>query len=87
MVSVGDIVELRLPLRENGSREWRVTSYDSFYLSIASRPEFITGANGKPELLIRARARTPGETRVEVSEVGATNGPPQRVEFNVRILQ
>ena len=77
-VSVGEMIDMRLPLREDGSREWRVTSWDSRYISIASRPEFITGANGRPEMLLRARARTPGETTIEVSQVGPTDGPPQR---------
>ncbi len=67
-VSVGDLVELRLSLRDDGSRLWRVTAYDSLYLGMEGRPQVVEGGGGA-ELLVRARARYEGETEVEVTEM------------------
>ena len=63
-----------------------MTAYDSLYLSITQQPQIETSSNGKSALVVRARARTPGETSVEISRVGPGKGP-ERVTFKVRILE
>lgn len=87
IVSVGELVELKLPLSDQGTREWRVSSYDSLYLAIAGRPQVIQTSSGGQELLVRARARTPGETIVEVTEQAPTRGAPQTRRFTIRIVE
>lgn len=85
-LKVGDVVELTLPVAADGTRAWRVSSYDSLYLSIAERPQVVQGKDGKPVLRIKARAKTPGKTTVEVTEVAPPRGQVPRVEsFKVNI--
>lgn len=84
-VKVGDVVELRLPIAADGSREWRVTSYDSLYLTVASRPRVVEGPKGRPVLLMTARAKTPGKTEVELTEVVPPGDLPQVKTFKVHI--
>ncbi|MHC4992735.1 MAG: hypothetical protein ACYTGC_17325 [Planctomycetota bacterium] len=85
IVSLNEVIEIRMPLREDGSRQWRVTSFDSFFISLIDTPRPVPGRDGKPELLVRARARTPGETTLEITEVGAAK--PRVRRFTIRINQ
>lgn len=87
IVSVGEVVELRMPLHESGSRQWRVTSYNSLYLSVAGRPRVEVSANGSREMVVTAQARTPGETQIEVTEIVARGTKAEVVRFKVRILK
>jgi hypothetical protein len=85
VVSVGDVVELRVPRRADGSRQWRVSSYDSFYIQLISNPQPVQRADGSWEMLIRARARTAGETEVVVSELLPPGQDARTVRFRLRI--
>ena len=89
MVKVGQIVELRLPLREDGSRNWRVTEYDSLYLTVAGRPTIEVNDKGEQVLVLVTRAKTPGRTEVEVTEmIPRSAGRAPRIEkFKVEILE
>jgi hypothetical protein len=88
IVQVGQIVELRLPLGQDGSRTWRVTSYDSLYLAIAGPPTVAVDGNGKEQLVLVARAKLPGKTEVQVTEmVSRSAGRAPRIEtFKVEII-
>ena len=86
LVSVGEVVELRLPLREDGSRQWRVTSYDSLYLALVQRPGVETAADGSRHIVARATARRAGSTTVELTEVGTGGTKPKSARFEVRII-
>ncbi len=86
LFSVGDMIELRLPLTDSGGRKWRVTSYDSLYVSGVST-QVVAGPDGSPELLVRARAKTPGTTKVVVEETPVAGRAPRRETFTVRILE
>jgi hypothetical protein len=88
MVSVGDVVELRIPLEADGTREWRVSSYDSLYLALVGRPSVDTDAAGRSSLVFSARAKTRGRTTVELEEVPGprTEGrPPRTMRFKISI--
>ena len=83
LVRVGEIVELRIPFEADGRRHWRVSSYDSRYLSIVDVPSVERTANGA-EFVARARARVQGETVIELVEV---DGAGQRLRFDVTIVE
>ena len=87
VVHVGDIVELRTPIDERGSREWRVSSYDSLYLSLIERPRIVQRSDGNYEMVARARAMAPGETTVDLVEVKPGVQSPRSLRFNIRILE
>jgi hypothetical protein len=83
VVKVGEVVEFRLPMGPDGSRQWRVTSYDSLYLSVAGPPRPARKADGSFELLVRATARTQGETEIGLTEVGTS----RVVRYTIGILE
>lgn len=86
IVSVGDIVTLRMPMDDGGQRQWRVSSYDSAYLGLVERPRIETGSSGKMEVVTRAQARTPGVTSIKLIETTASPGKaPRTVSFRIRI--
>lgn len=85
VVSVGDVVELRVPLRADGSRQWRVSSYDSLYLQLINNPQSAQRSDGSWEMLSRARARTVGETEVVMTELARPGQDQRVVRFKVRI--
>jgi len=93
IVGEGDVLQLRLPLHPRGGRSWRVTKYDSAFIDLVEPPEVVgRGGEGAGEMVIRARARRPGQTTIEVTETltaeeQARGEVPQVVEFNVRIVE
>lgn len=88
IVSVGDMVTLRTPLTNAGAREWRVTSYDSRYLSLVSLPTVERDSSGNSWLVAQARAKLPGKTFIELSEAASHNGSgPRSVRYSVRIVE
>jgi len=86
IVSKGDIVELRFPLRPGGGRAWRVSSYDSFHLQLIDNPTIVERPDGSFEMLMRARAREVGDTTVVVTGRSPSTGEPRVVQFDVRIV-
>jgi hypothetical protein len=87
IVSVGDLVELRAPIREDGSRAWRVTSYDSFYLTLTRRPTLVEVAPGRFEIVAVARARVPGETQIVMTEQNVQGRRPRTLTYRINILE
>ena len=87
IVSVGEVVELRMPLQESGDRQWRVSSYNSLYISMAGRPRVEVSSNGTREMIVTARARTPGDTEIELTEIATRSTKPKVVRFKVKIRE
>lgn len=86
IVSKGDIVELRYPIRPDGSRQWRVSSYDSFHLQLIDNPSIRQRPDGRFEMVMRARAREEGDTTVVLTSRPPAGGEVRQVEFKVRIV-
>jgi hypothetical protein len=87
IVSVGDLVELRAPIREDGSRAWRVTSYDSFYLTLTRRPTIVEAAPGRFEIVVVARARVPGDTQIVLTEQNVQGRRPRTLTYQLSIIE
>jgi len=86
IVSVGELVELRLPRADDGSRRWRVTSYDSYHLELIDNPQVVRGPDGTRETRVVARAKNVGESTLELTEVAPPGGgPPSVKRFTVRV--
>ncbi len=85
IVSVGETIELHMPLDQQGQRQWRVSSYDSLFFEMVQSPRAMQNANGTWDFVVRVRAKTQGETVVEVREVVARGQTPRTKKFNVRI--
>jgi len=83
-LTVGETVNLRLPLRADGSRAWRVSKWDSGFLSIVDRARVVQGGSGQ-ELSVTVRARTPGRTSIEVTEVAPMGQAPRMHRFELSI--
>lgn len=66
-IGVGKTLTVRLPLGPGGARQWRVTSFDSSFLTPLERSVEGTGDNA--ELVITARTRLPGTTKLVFTEV------------------
>ena len=86
-VKRGEIVEIRMPLTEGGSRQWRVTSYDSLYLSMVESPRLEAKPDGSAEMIVRARAMTAGETELELTEVAPPGRSPDVRRFKISIRE
>jgi hypothetical protein len=80
VVKTGDIVTLTLPLNEDGSRRWRVTSYDSAYLAMPQRPRREGNA-----LVLTGEARRVGESQIEITEIVPPGQTPKRKNFKLRV--
>lgn len=65
-VSLGDVVEIRLPAGPDGRRAWRVTSYDSAILMPEGRAG-LERAGDDLVYVMRFRAQVRGETEVTVT--------------------
>lgn len=87
VVSVGETVELRIPIDEQGTRTWRVSSYDSLYLTLSSQPRVVREDDGSYAVRFTARAKTPGETTVVLTEVTPGIEAPRTKSFTFRILR
>ncbi len=87
IVSVGETVELRTPVRSDGTRQWRISSYDSLYLGVSATPQVVQRSDGSAEVVFRATAKTPGETTVELTEIAPAGVKPQMASFKVTILE
>lgn len=88
-VGVGKTLTVRLPLGPGGAREWRVSSFDSSFLTVIER--HIEGAGDNAELVITARTRLPGTTELEFIEVlspeqEARGAQPRTRTFKVEIV-
>ena len=88
IVSVGDTITLRAPAAPNGGRQWRVSSFDSLFLTMARGPQLEVDKKGRAFIVTRAIARTAGETTVTLQEVASQAGrKPRVVEFDLRITE
>ena len=87
VVHVGEIVEIRMPLRDDGSRRWRVTSYDSRYLRVAEQPRVMQASDGSWEMVVRVLAHVPGETEVELTEIATRERAARAIRFTVKVLK
>ena len=84
-VRVGETITLRMPLRPDGSRAWRVSKWDSGFISIVGRATPVDRSGGGTDLMVTVRARTPGETVIEVTEVAAPGQAPKMRQFRLNI--
>ena len=90
-VSVGDTFEIRLPVGENGERLWRITSYDSYFLTVAANTRAETTSDGSA-IVMPILARQVGDTTIEVTERvsmqdRAAGREPRTKTFKVQIIQ
>ena len=89
-VTVGDTVTVRMPLGDDGSRQWRVQSFDSSFLTPEGRPH-VEGSGRNAQLVLTARARLPGSTELVFVEVlspteQAQGKAPRTKRFKVEIV-
>ncbi len=66
-IGVDETLTVKLPLGEDGTRLWRVSSFDSAFLTPLNRQVVGTGRSAR--LVITARTRLPGTTELEIVEV------------------
>ena len=89
-VTLGNTVTVRLPLGDDGSRQWRVQSFDSSFLTPEGRPQ-VQGSGRNAEMVITARARIPGSTELVIVEVlspaqVAQGKSPRTKRFKIEIV-
>ena len=87
VVRVGDTVTLRIPIREDGLRQWRVSSYDSLYLQMSGRPGVEQASDGSYQIVARATARRVGTTTIELTEEATGGKKPRVARFKVRVIE
>ncbi len=85
IVSVGELVELRLPRAEDGTRRWRVTSYDSYHLELVDNPKVVQRPDGSWVTRVVARARNVGESTLEVTRLARPGESPLVRRFTIRV--
>ncbi len=94
-VRVGDVMDLRLPLNDDAERAWRISEYDSAYLALVGAPGVVstdgrTRPGGRGQMRIQVRAKQPGATALQVTEILTgeelvSGKRPRVVRFTIRI--
>ncbi len=86
LITVGEILDIRIPFDRQAGIEWEVESYDSLYLGFVAR-SLQMQTDEKGTLLIQFRAKTPGDTTLTLRRRYTTgSGQSTLRDFKISIL-
>jgi hypothetical protein len=86
ILTVGEIVDIRIPYDRQAGAEWAVESYDSVYLGFVAR-SLQMRTEDKGTLLVQFRAKTPGETTLTLRRQYSTgSGRSASEKYSITIL-